>query len=64
MAKAGADDWKTPLGYYERAIAELKKAREEIQAELQTVRELQSSHATLKADLKAAQTELQNLREL
>jgi hypothetical protein len=64
MVKAGSNDWKTPLGYYERAIAELKKAREEFKAELQTVRELQSSHATLKADLKAAQTELQNLREL
>jgi hypothetical protein len=64
MSKAGANDWKTPLGYYERAIAELKKAREEFQAELQTVRELQSSHATLKDELQAAQLELESLREL
>jgi hypothetical protein len=64
MSKAGANDWKTPLGCYERAIAELKKAREEFQAELQTVRELQSSHATLKDELQAAQLELESLREL
>jgi len=30
MTKAGDDSWKTPLGYYERAIAELRKAREEL----------------------------------
>jgi hypothetical protein len=64
MSKAGTNDWKTPLEYYERAIAELKKAREEFQAELQTVRELQSSHATLKAELQAAQVELESLKEL
>jgi hypothetical protein len=64
MSKASANDWKTPLGYYERAIEELKKAREEFQAELQTVRELQSSHATLKAELQAAQVELESLKEL
>jgi hypothetical protein len=63
MTKASADNWKTPLGYYERAIAELRKAREEFQAESQALRELQASHATLKAQLQAAQTELQKLRE-
>jgi hypothetical protein len=62
MTKAG--DWKTPLGYYERALAELKKAREEFQAESQALKELQASHATLQKELQATQTELQNLREL
>ena len=42
-----ASDWKTPLGYYEKAIAELRRTREEVQTELQTlkqtVKELQSS---------------------
>jgi hypothetical protein len=64
MTKADADNWKTPLGYYERAIAELRKAREEFQAESQALRELQDSHATLKAEFQAAQTELQALKEL
>ncbi len=58
MTKAGAGDWKTPLGYYERAIEELRRTREEFQAELQSLRELQASHATMKAELQAAQIEL------
>lgn len=62
MSKAGANDWKTPLGYYERAIAELKKAREEFQTELQIVRALQSSHANLKAELETTKEELQRTK--
>jgi DNA repair ATPase RecN len=57
MTKAGANDWKTPLGSYERAITKLTKTREELQAELRALRELQDSQATLKAELHAAQTE-------
>lgn len=64
MTQSGADNWKTPLGYYERAIAELRKAREEFQVELQTLKEIQASYETLAADLQDAKTELQNLREL
>ena len=40
MTQPGANDWKTPLGYYERAIAELRKAREEFQAELRAAKKL------------------------
>ena len=65
------NDWKTPLGYYERAIAELARTRQEVQTELQnlqqTLRDLQSSQVNLqleldttKAELQATQIEVQN----
>ncbi len=59
MTKADADNWKTPLGYYERAIAELSKAREEFQAELQTIREVQASQADLKEQLQVTKEQLE-----
>jgi len=31
MFKAGNDNWKTPLGYYEKAIEELRRSREDLQ---------------------------------
>ena len=64
MNKAGAGDWKTPLGYYERAIAELERTREEFQTELQILKELQASHVNLKAEfqkeIQALKSEIQN----
>jgi hypothetical protein len=65
MFKTGADDWKTPLGYYERAIAELRKTREEIQSELQNLKLIQPSLLELpklKADLQNSQLEIQTLK--
>lgn len=64
-----ASDWKTPLGYYERAIAELTRTREEVQAELQNlqqiIKELQSSQTSLQLELETTQAELQaSQREL
>jgi chromosome segregation ATPase len=59
MTKADADNWKTPLGYYERAIAELSKAREEFQMELQTIREVQASQAALKEELQVTKEQLE-----
>ena len=52
------DNWKTPLGYYERAIAELSKVREEFQMELQTIREVQASQADLKEQLQVTKEQL------
>ena len=46
-----SNNCKTPLGYYEKAIAETVKIREEFQAELQVLRELQAAHQMLKAEL-------------
>ncbi|HEY9634260.1 MAG TPA: hypothetical protein V6D14_12675 [Coleofasciculaceae cyanobacterium] len=65
MSKAGANDWKTPLGYYERAIAELRKTREEFQVELQSLKEMQASMIELpklKADIDFLQLEIQSLK--
>ncbi len=62
MTKTSTGDWKTPLGYYEKAIAELKRTREEFQTELQNFRELQVSQATLKAELQATKAELQDTK--
>lgn len=62
MTQAGANNWKTPLGYYERAIYELTKTREEFQAELQNLRELQAYDATVKAKLQTIQTELETIK--
>lgn len=65
MTKAGADDWKTPLGYYERAIAELRRTREEIQSELQNLKQIQPSLVELpklKADLQNSLVEIQTLK--
>lgn len=58
-----ASDWKTPLGYYERAIAELTRTRAEVQAELQNlqqiIKELQSSQISLQLELETTQAKLQ-----
>lgn len=65
MTKAGADNWKTPLGYYERAIAELTKTRSEIQAELQNLKKMQTDLVelqNLKAEFQSSQIELQAIK--
>lgn len=58
-----ANDWKTPLGYYERAIVELTRTREEVQSDLQsfqqTIKDLQSSQVNLQLELESTKTELQ-----
>lgn len=64
MTKVGAD-WKTPLGYYEKAIEELRRTREEIRTELQNLKETQTSQIeiqNLKAEFQSSQKELQNLK--
>lgn len=63
MTKADADNWKTPLGYYERAIAQLSKAREEFQRELQTIREVQASQEDLKKQLQATKEQLETTQK-
>ncbi|MFB2971480.1 hypothetical protein ACE1CD_21140 [Aerosakkonema sp. BLCC-F183] len=62
MSKAGNDHWKTPLGVYERAIAEVIKTREEFQTELRSLRDIQASYDNLKSELQAAKQEIQNLQ--
>lgn len=65
MSKAGNDNWKTPLGVYERAIAELRRTREEIQAEMQNLRQMQASLgeiSNLKAALENSQVKIETLK--
>lgn len=59
MKQADSINWKTPLGYYEKAIEELRCTQEELQAELQSIREIQSDCANLKAELKSTKQELE-----
>ena len=66
MIRAGTDDWKTPLGYYERAITDLREAREEIQTALQNLKATQASQVevqTIKTELQTLKAELQTTKE-
>ena len=63
MTQPGANDWKTPLGYYERAIAELTKVREQLQAELQALKNIQTSQKLLKTELQETKQELKNTNQ-
>ena len=59
------NSYKTPLGYYELSILEFKKAREEIQTELQNLKLVQASLAEfqeLKTELKSSQKEIKALK--
>jgi|GEM_PF-2053979 len=64
MFKVGNDNWKTPLGYYEKAIEELRRSREELQEmkanHLQT---LESNLPSFQAEIKELKSELQTTQE-
>lgn len=60
--KTGGDDWKTPLGVYERAIAELASTRQELQAELKNLKELESWKANLRSEIQSAKADLQAIK--
>ncbi len=65
MSKAGNDNWKTPLGVYERSIAELRRTREEIQAEMRNLRQMQVSLgelSNLKTELENSQVKIESLK--
>jgi chromosome segregation ATPase len=54
---------KTPLEYYERAIAELTKAREDIQWEREALKaEIQNIKQRLEQELENAKTEIEKLK--
>ncbi len=59
MSKADNDNWKTPLGVYERAIAEIRNIRQEFQEGLQLLKEIKLTNENLKAELSATKAELQ-----
>lgn len=63
MATTGADDWKTPLGVYERGIREIRKTREEIRLELKSIKAMQTSQIeSLKEEIERDQIETQALK--
>ncbi len=62
MTKTGNSNWKTPLGYYEKSIEELRRTREELQSELETLREIKADYTNLKAELEATKQELQETK--
>ncbi|MFZ1024633.1 MAG: GUN4 domain-containing protein [Limnoraphis robusta] len=53
-----SNDNKTPLEYYERAIQELTNTREQLQTELESLKEMQTSYQTLKDELATTQAKL------
>jgi hypothetical protein len=53
---------KTPLGYIEQAIAELRKTQDELQDELQEVRNFKEKYINLETQLKITQQELENTK--
>ncbi len=64
MTKPNTDDWKTPLGVYEKAIAELRRTREQIQTEIQTFRQMPipiNEFSELKAELKKSHLKIEAL---
>ncbi|MDJ0736876.1 MAG: hypothetical protein QNJ47_22885 [Nostocaceae cyanobacterium] len=53
---------KTPIGYFEQVIAELRSTQEELQAELKELRELKKHYAELEEQLKSTTQELQTVK--
>ena len=68
MTISNSDDWKTPLGVYERAIKEIMKAKENIELELQNFKSVQACELeSLKANfdgygLKRYQEQIETLK--
>ncbi|BAY08709.1 GUN4 domain-containing protein [Calothrix sp. NIES-2098] len=60
MNNIDVSDWKTPLGYYERAIEELRRTKEELQDELETIKA--SNVQALESSIKSFQTEIHSLK--
>ncbi|MHC0068667.1 hypothetical protein ACWATR_38370, partial [Nostoc sp. UIC 10890] len=57
-------DWKTPLSYYEKAIEELRRGREELQ-EMKTafLQSIESKPAHDISDIKELKLEMKNIQE-
>lgn len=68
MAQSNSDDWKTPLGVYERAIREITKAREEIQVQLSKMQAAfdysQTEVKALKEELETTKNNLVNIQKI
>ncbi|UBF28885.1 hypothetical protein K9N68_14200 [Kovacikia minuta CCNUW1] len=58
---ARANNGETPLGYYESAIAETLKIREEFQSDRKNLEEIKAANKRLEAELQQAKAEIQKL---
>ncbi|MBD2521460.1 GUN4 domain-containing protein [Nostoc sp. FACHB-133] len=65
MFKAGNDNWKTPLGYYEKAIEELRRSREELQdmKANNNLHNIESNLASFQTEIKELKSNLQTMQE-
>ncbi|MHC5610735.1 MAG: GUN4 domain-containing protein [Nostoc sp.] len=66
MFKAGNDNWKTPLGYYEKAIEELRRSREDLQEMKVNYlhnHNIESNFASFKTEIKELKSELKTMQE-
>ena len=65
MFKAGNDNWKTPLGYYEKAIEELRRSREELQdmKANNNLHNIESNLVSFQTEIKELKSELQAMQE-
>ncbi|MEH2078437.1 MAG: GUN4 domain-containing protein [Nostoc sp.] len=64
MFKAANDNWKTPLGYYEKAIEELRRSREELQEiKINSLHNIESTIANFQTDIKELKSEIQTMQE-
>lgn len=68
MNDVDINNWKSPLGYYEKAIAELNIAKKELQEELENikasnVKALESSVKSFQAEIHSLKSELQLTKE-
>ncbi len=64
MFKTSNNDWKTPLGYYEKAIEELRRGREELQEMKATyLQSFESNIPSFPAEISQLKSELQTMQE-
>ncbi|QMS88486.1 GUN4 domain-containing protein [Nostoc edaphicum CCNP1411] len=65
MFKAGNDNWKTPLGYYEKAIEELRRSREELQDMKANTNlyNIELNLASFQTEIKGSKSEIQTMQE-
>ncbi|MCW5317144.1 hypothetical protein GTQ43_26030 [Nostoc sp. KVJ3] len=64
MFKAANDNWKTPLGYYEKAIEELRRSREELQEiKGNNLYNIESTLASFQTEINELKSELQTMQK-
>lgn len=63
MDQPRPENWQASRDYYDRAIAHLAKAQEELQEELKSLREIKVSYDALQSQFQLAQQEIKELKQ-